>query len=125
MTIQILFGLAGGIAALWLVVHLFLGGKEVERPLRAASHGLDPVVRDTLHLCWHCVTVTVAAMAALFLLAILTSRPDFATAGTILAWGYTLVGIVLVPAVGARFRDLPQGWLFLPIALLGTAGLVF
>lgn len=123
MTTQILFGVAGGIAALWLVVHLLLGGKDVERPLRT-SQALDPVVRDTLHLCWHCVTVTVAIMAVLFLLAILTARPDFAMAGTGLAWGFTMVGIALAPAVGASFRDLPQGWLFLPIAALGTAGLV-
>ncbi len=123
MKAHILFAAAGGIAALWLVVHLILGGKEVERPLRASTV-LDPVLRDTLHLCWHCVTVTVAIMAVLFLLAVLTSRADFALAGTILAGGFSLVGIALAPAVGAHFRDLPQGWLFLPIAVLGMAGLL-
>lgn len=125
MTDQILFAIAGGIATLWLVVHVSVGGREVERPLRSASDRLDPSVRDTLHLCWHCVTVTVAIMAAMFLLAILTSRPDFAIAGTVLAWGFTLVGVALAPAVGASYRELPQGWLFLPIAALGTAAMVF
>jgi hypothetical protein len=120
MTGQILFGIAGAISGLWLVVHILLGGKDVERPLRASA--LDPVLRDTLHVCWHCVTVTVAIMAALFLFSVVSARSDFAMAGTALAWGYTVVGIGLVPAVGASFRDLPQGWLFLPIALLGTVG---
>jgi hypothetical protein len=121
VTGQILFGIAGGISSLWLVVHIFLGGKDVERPLRASA--LDPILRDTLHVCWHCVTATVAIMAALFLFSVASARSDFAMAGTALAWGYTMVGVGLVPAVGASYRDLPQGWLFLPIALLGTAGL--
>jgi hypothetical protein len=32
MTGQILFGIAGAISGLWLVVHILLGGKDVERP---------------------------------------------------------------------------------------------
>lgn len=120
---QILFCAAGAIAALWLAFHLFVGGKEVVRPLRDAP-GLDPVVKDTLYLGWHYVTVAVALLAVLFLFASLTSRHDFAMAGALLAWSLTLVGIVMAPAIGAKFRDLPQGWLFLPVAALGTAGLV-
>jgi hypothetical protein len=123
MTAQLLFGIAGGISTLWFFFHLIQGGKEVVRPFRATP-GLDPVVRDTQHLCWHYVTVTVALMAALFAVAATTSRSDLAMAGTALAWGFTLVGIGQVPAMGARYRDLPQGWLFLPIAALGTAGLM-
>lgn len=117
---QILFGIAGSVATLWFIVHLFLGGKEVIVPMRADPH-LDPVVRDTLYVGWHYISVSVAAMAALFFIAIFTARADLAMAGTALAWGFTLVGIGQVPAIGARYRDLPQGWLFLPIALLGTA----
>lgn len=63
MTAQAMFSAAGGTAALWLVVHLILGGKEVERPLRTSTV-LDTVLRDTLHLCWHCITVTAAIIGA-------------------------------------------------------------
>lgn len=120
---QILYGTAGGIAVLWFIVHITMGGKEIARPLRATS-GLDPVVRDTLHLCWHFVTITVLLMAAFLVIAAGTGRQDLAIAGAALAWGFTVIGVGIVPAVGARYRDVPQGWLFLPIALLGTAGIV-
>lgn len=120
---QILFGAAGGLATVWFFVHLILGGKEVVVPMRADRH-LDPVVRDTLYVGWHYVSVSVAAMAGLFFIAVFAARADLAIAGTMLAWGFTLVGIGQVPAIGARYRDLPQGWLFLPIALLGTLPLL-
>jgi hypothetical protein len=120
---QILCGTAGGIAALWFILHITIGRKEIARPLRDMP-GLDPVMRDTLHLCWHFVTVTVLLMAAFLVIAAATDRQDLAIAGAVLAWGFTLLGVGLVPAVGARYRDLPQGFLFLPIALLGTAGVV-
>lgn len=124
MSDQILFGIAGCLATVWLVVHLILGGKEVVVPMRADRH-LDAVVRDTLYVGWHYISVSLAAMAALFAIAIFAARADLAIAGTVLAWGFTLVGIGQVPAIGASYRDLPQGWLFLPIALLGTVALLF
>ncbi|HET6524476.1 hypothetical protein [Sphingopyxis sp.] len=123
MTPQILLGLAGFLSALWLVFHLVQGGKEVVRPLRAST-GLDPAVRDTLYMCWHFVTATLAVMFASFVLAIATSRQDLAIVGTSIAFGFTLTGIGQVPAMRARYRDLPQGWLFLPITILGSAGLM-
>ena len=123
MTPTILFTVAGLIAALWFFYHLIAGRKEVVIPMRKTP-AIDPIVRDTLHLVWHFVTASLAFLASLFLLAAVKSSNDFAMAGTILAWGFTIVGTTLVLNLGGRFRDLPQGLLFLPIALLGTAGLV-
>jgi hypothetical protein len=120
---QILFGLAGVLSLLWLVFHVVQGGKEIVRPLRAST-GLDPAVRDTLYLCWHFVTATLAVMSVSFALAIATSRQDLAVVGTSIAFGFTLTGIGQVLAMRARYRDLPQGWLFLPIAVSGSAGLL-
>ena len=120
---QVLYYTAGSIAAFLLIYHMIAGRKEVVLPMRSTP-GLDPVVRDTLHLGWHCVTVTVALLSTLFLVAALTLRHDFAIAGTMLAWGFAILGIGLVRTIGASYRDLPQGWLFLPIAALGTAGLL-
>ena len=119
----VLFGLAGGVAVVWLLVHIFAGGKDVVRPLLGEA-GLDPVVRDTLHVCWHFVSVAIALMAALYFLAVFSSREEFAMAGTALAAGFATVGIGLVARLGARFRDIPQGFLFLPVAVLGAAGLL-
>jgi hypothetical protein len=118
-----MFWLAGGLSAIWLVFHVIQGGKEVVRPLQATST-IDPVVRDTLYLCWHFITASLFIMAASFFLAIALARPGIAMIGTALAWGYTLTGIVQVIAIRARYRDLPQGWLFLPIAALGTIALM-
>jgi hypothetical protein len=35
-----------------------------------------------------------------------------------------MVGIVLARRQGGQFRDLPQGWLFVPVAVLGGIGLI-
>lgn len=123
MTQKILFGSAGLLSVLWLLFHIVQGGKEVVRPLRAST-GLEPDVRDTLYMCWHFVTATLAIMALSFILAIITASRDWAMVGTSVAFGFTLTGIGQVLAMKARYRDLPQGWLFLPITILGTGGLV-
>lgn len=118
-----MFWAAAGLAALWCGVHLFMGGREVARPLRA-SPDLDPVVRDTQYLCWHFTTLSIACMAGFFAWAAASGQTAFAVAGTVLAAGFVLTGVSLVMAMGARHSDLPQGWLFAPVAALGVAGLV-
>jgi hypothetical protein len=123
MTQQIFFGLAGLLSGLWLLFHIVQGGKEVVRPLRAST-GLERDVRDTLYMCWHFVTATLVIMALSFVLAIITVRQDWAMVGTSVAFAFTLTGIGQVLAMKARYRDLPQGWLFLPITILGTGGLL-
>ncbi|NNJ67060.1 MAG: hypothetical protein HKP54_03375, partial [Boseongicola sp.] len=40
------FWAAGGLAALWFCIHLFVGGREIARPLITATT-LDPLVRNT------------------------------------------------------------------------------
>ena len=65
------FAAAGAIAGIWLVVHLFLGGREVARPL-LASVELDPMVRDVQYLCWHFTSVGIAGIALFFAVAAFT-----------------------------------------------------
>ncbi|MEO0918245.1 MAG: hypothetical protein AAFY31_14870 [Pseudomonadota bacterium] len=118
---QLTFGVAGAFAALWFAVHLFIGGKQIARPLIEASN-LNPVVRHTQYLCWHFTTVAITGMAIFFGLAVVTGTVAFATSGTLLAAGFFLVGVGLVISLGESHVRLPQGWLFLPVAALGFAG---
>ncbi len=113
---------AAALSGVWLVVHLFMGGREIARPLRE-SDALAPVVRDTQYLCWHFTSASIAAIALFFLLAALRAEPTFAVAGTILSAAFTVIGVGLVKPLGQSFAVLPQGWLFLPITLLGLWGL--
>lgn len=119
----ICFWAAAGLAVLWSGVHLVVGGREIARPMRAAPD-LAPLVRDTQYLCWHFTSVTIGCMAGFFAWAAASGEEALAVAGTVLATGFVLVGVGLVVFVGGRHTDLPQGWLFLPVAALGVAGLL-
>ena len=113
---------AGGLAALWCLVHVVAGGQEIVRPALAPSD-LPPIVRDTLYICWHFTTASIALMAFLFVRAGVTMDTTSASIATGLAAMFSLVGILLVLRQRGRYRDLPQGWLFVPVAVLGGIGL--
>lgn len=120
---SLFFASAGGLAAIWLTVHLFLGGREIARPLIHAT-ALDPLVRHTQYLCWHFTSVAIACMSAFFVWAAVSGDQIIAIAGIALALGFFVVGVGLVMSMQEDHRKLPQGWLFLPVALLGILGLV-
>ena len=122
MSQSVLFFGAGSIAAIWFLVHLFLGGKQIARPLLATTE-LDPVVRDVQYLCWHFTSVGIVGIAVFFVLAAIGWGEAYAVAGTFLAAGFTATGVALVVKQGAQHLAVPQGWLFLPIAALGVVGL--
>ncbi len=115
------FAAASATAFLWFVVHLFIGGREVARPLRAAD--LPDLVRDTQYLCWHFTTVAIVGMSAMFGLAAVTGETAYAVAGTLLAAGFAVTGIGLIAAIGQSHARFPQGWLFVPVAAFGLVGL--
>jgi hypothetical protein len=117
------FFAAGGLSTLWLLVHGIMGGRDIVRPALAPSD-LSPVVRYTLYICWHYTTVSIAMMAALFVWAGVSLNMTGATIATALAAAFSMVGIVLARRQGGQFRDLPQGWLFGPVAVLGGIGLI-
>ncbi|WP_299375481.1 hypothetical protein [uncultured Tateyamaria sp.] len=117
-----LFVAAAGLAALWLAVHVVVGGRQIARPLIAAPE-LSATVRHTHYLCWHLTTATIVCMAAFFATAALTGIAAYAMAATVLALVFSIVGVGLVFALGETHARLPQGWLFLPVAGFGLAGL--
>lgn len=116
------FTIASGVAALWLGVHLFLGGKEVARPLLASD--LHPLARDVMYMCWHFVSAGIAAIAVFFGLAAWLGDPAYGVAGTLLAAAFTVIGILIATLQGQSHLKMPQGWLFLPVAALGLWGLL-
>lgn len=119
----LLFSGAGGLAAIWLVLHLFTGGPQIARPLMNAMT-LEPVARHTMYLCWHFTSAAIACMSVFFGWAAIEGDMSFAIAGTALASGFCVVGIGLVLLMKEKHAELPQGWLFLPVAALGFMGLL-
>lgn len=119
----LLFSSASALSFIWFLVHFLVGGKEVARPLLADQHLAD-TVRQTLYLCWHLVSATIAIMAILFAFAVLLNNPGYAVGGTLLAAGFALAGIAIGPLRGWRYSTIPQGWLFVPVVAMGAAGLM-
>ena len=54
--------LAAGLMSVTVFVHVFMGGPEIMKPLRAA--GLPPVVRAVMDVVWHGVTLVLICLAA-------------------------------------------------------------
>lgn len=120
---EFFFLIAGGLSLVWLGVHLLVGGRQVAGPLMSADD-LEPVVRTTQYLCWHYVSFMLAAMAGLFFATAAGAGAGLALSATITAAGFTLLGLAMAPILKTGYGTLPQGWLFLPITLLGAAGLL-
>lgn len=118
---SIAFASAAFVSFAWFLVHLFVGGKQVARPLLTSD--IEPIVLQTLYLCWHLTSVTIAIMAILFGIAAWLAAPAYGVAGLILAAGFALVGIGVVPLRGWTYKIVPQGWLFVPVVALAAMGL--
>ena len=119
------FLIAAALSAVWAAVHLFVGGPQVAVPLRTTRQ-ISVTARETAYLCWHLVSVTLVLMAAFFLAAGLGVQGGLglAMAGTALAAGFAGLGLVLPILIGSDYKQLPQGWLFLPVIALGIWGLM-
>jgi hypothetical protein len=117
---DLFFLCAAALSALWCAVHLFAGGAQIAAPLRRST-ALDPLVRDTQYLCWHLTTVSLATLALLFVAA--TATPAHGLSGTFLATAFLATGLWVAQRTGQPLSRLPQGLLFLPVALLGLAGI--
>lgn len=117
------FFAAGVVSFMITLLHLFGGGPAVAAPLLAAQD-LDDVVKYLNYYCWHLVSISIGLMGAAFLWSGLVDTAwEAAVLGTAFAGGFCVWGIALVLLKEKRFRDMPQGWLFLPVAVLGVIGL--
>ena len=116
--------LSAGIAALLLdLVHIFLGGREIHRPM-VAAHWPEPA-KAIWSVVWHAVTALIAlGGVALIVAAVL---PDQALAlaalpiALFLAFAGLFIGYGLIRL--GTVRILPQWIAFLGISALGLIGL--
>ncbi len=114
---------AGAIMGAINLLHIFAGGPEIAHPVRRAPD-LSPLLREVTYYCWHLVTISMGLIMLLFLWpAFDPSAWELAVLGTVAAGAFSLWGLVLARMVGQSYRDMPQGWLFLPVAVLGALGL--
>ncbi|WP_428642788.1 hypothetical protein [Roseibium sp.] len=114
--------IAAGLSAGVCLIHTFLGGREIAVPLLQAAD-LAPVPKYVSYFCWHIVTIALAAIAAMFAFAAM--RPDsleLAWAATGLTGAICLLGLAVPPMKKQTYAHMPQGWLFLPITVLGAIG---
>lgn len=102
----------------WCLLHFFGGGATIAKPLRQAS-SLDHTVMATMWMCWHMVTATLFLMGVFFVMGLVWGTA-YVVAGTLLAAAIAVAGIGAKYALGTSFAVLFQGWLFVPIAVLGA-----
>lgn len=121
---NIYFAIAAGLSVFNCLLHTFVGGKQIARPL-LEYQGLPKSQKYVLYFCWHISTLALAALVAGFTYAALApDNPVLALAATVFAGSIALLGVG-IPLVfsDVTFKDVPQGWLFVPVTLLGMAGL--
>lgn len=117
-----MIGIAGYVAAaltlIWALVHAFVGGPETATPLLGSD--LPEVARGTGWLVWHFLTGLMLVMSGMLAWGTRARNAALLWAGSAQAAMLALLGIVLVPVIGMSYGLLPQGWLFVPVALLGV-----
>ena len=117
--------IAGTLSAICFGLHVFMGGREVAAPLLAARD-LGKRAKYVQYYCWHLVSISLFLMSVLFFWPALFGRAgDLARLGSVMAALFAGWGILLPPMMrqaALTYRDLPQGWLFVPIAVVGFWG---
>ncbi len=117
---------AGSINLLWAFIHLFLGGRDIARPL-LNSPNLEASVKYVLYVCWHVTTLVLVAISIMFLVAAYMSSQALVLSmiATLLTIAIVIMGLVIPPVLGQSYKIVPQGWLFVPVAILGLFGIFY
>ena len=103
------------------LLHTFLGGQSIARPLLTAP--MPSMPKHTRYFCWHIVTIVLAGLGGMFTYAAL--RPEGVDVGWVavaLTAAIALYGLIMPPSLKLKYSDHPQGWLFVPVALVGAWG---
>ncbi|WP_257387801.1 hypothetical protein [Tahibacter caeni] len=104
------------------LIHTFVGGRVIARPLLAARD-LPRVPRLTVYFCWHMVTVLLFGMAAALAWAARHSNPPLVVLLGLLALAFAGLSLGLAVVFRVKPWHLPQWALFLVIAALAGLGL--
>ncbi|HEV7339644.1 MAG TPA: hypothetical protein VGO06_26995 [Bosea sp. (in: a-proteobacteria)] len=111
------------IALVTTVVHAWLGGREIARPLLDAER-LRNVPKYTMYYCWHLVTIILAGQALAFALAASgQGSRDLAVFATAGAGLFALWSLCMIGGLRLRLAHFPQWALFAPMAACGALGL--
>lgn len=115
---------AAAIASLMtFLAHLFLGGRDVAKPLLNAPD-IEEVTKLTTYYCWHIVTILLFAMTgAYFYVSLIQFDLPLTIAITSLAGACALLNIGLIAIRQLKPLDYPQWVFFIPITLLGVLGM--
>jgi len=115
---------AAGLMAAVCLIHTFAGGRTIAVPLLKAQD-LKPVPKYVTYYCWHIVTIVLAVIAVMFAVAGLrTESLDLGWAATALTAAFCLLGLAVPPLKKQKYTHMPQGWLFLPVVVLGLMGVM-
>lgn len=113
---------AAGTSLITMIIHLTLGGREIVRPLLEST--LHPVVRYTNYYCWHLVTITITATAAMFLAASLDqSLVQLGWFALLLSVAFAVLSLALIIVFRQNPLLMPQWLLFLITSILALTGL--
>lgn len=109
------------LAVLMTLVHVFIGGRLIARPLLESD--LETLARLTLYLCWHGITIVLAGMAALYADTLFWRKgPNSARLASGLAAAFFLLVWFVIAAFGLSPLQLPQWIVFGPMAICGALG---
>ncbi len=116
------FLIAAILSAAVFLIHTFLGGRTIAVPLMKAQD-IHPVPKLTSYYCWHLVTITLAIVSGMFAYAAYSMNGlDVGWAATLLTVCFCALGLFVPALKGQSYKNMPQGWLFLPIAIMGVLG---
>ncbi len=120
---NIWFALAGIGTFCVCLTHVIVGGRFVIRPI-LATREIDTISKYTSWYGWHLVTLTLAAMAIMYLLAATNAKYNLlAWSATLLAIAFFLFSLSMIVTRRLKFLHFPQWLFFALIAALGLAGL--
>lgn len=104
-----------------VMLHTFMGGRVIARPLLAAD--MPGVPKYTSYFCWHITTLALAALALMFAYAAYQpGARDVAVVAVTLTAAIAVLGIVMPLRLRLKYKNHPQGWLFVPVAIIGFWG---
>jgi hypothetical protein len=114
---------AAVVSLITFLVHTFVGGYQVAKPLLNAPN-LQEQVKLTTYYCWHITTILLLVMTGAYAyVALLQFDIPLTVTVTSIAAGCALLSIGLITVLKLEPLDYPQWIFFIPITLLAVLGL--
>ncbi len=121
---NIWFAVASALSFVICLMHIFGGGPPTVPQLIEKNDQPGGVGRMTAYYAWHMVTITIAAQALAFAMAATSPAASdlalFAASGALL---FTIWSLMMIAIHKLKPLLYPQWILFLPVAVIGFAGL--